>query len=256
MELLVAIVATPGLLRIPQRDGPTIAVHAVGQSPRVLLVHGATASATCSTEVMQSMAARDVASAAIDLRGHAHSDGHEELQRFALEHYVQDVLAARGALPTIRTLVGHSMGGLVSQIAAAQVRLRRLVLVASSPAHGMLGDGARMRSIRSLYSSSRVTRSLLFHPEAADTLVSRFMDECQEESWLAATQMNTLRPDPTQVLRRVHGIAASHDNMVSGRSSLRTAAACRANLQVIHRSGHMIPLEAADELARAICDGA
>ena len=134
--------------------------------------------------------------------------------------------------------------------------------------HGMRGDGARMairhpwtflcagarRSVRSLYSSPRVTRSLLFHPEAPDSLVNRFMDECQEESWLAASQMNTLLPDPTKVLCRVHVIAASHDNMVSARSSLQTASTYRTKLQEIRRSGHMIPLEAADELARALCD--
>ena len=242
----------------------------MGQDPRVLLVHGATASAKCWNDVMRSMAAREVASAAVDLRGHAHSDGHEELQQFAIEHYVQDVIAVLNALPTLRTLVGHSMGGLVSQIAAAQVRLRKLVLVGSSPVHGMRGDGARMaikhpwtflcagarRSVRSLYSSSRVTRSLLFHPEAPDSLVNRFMDECQEESWLAASQMNTLLPDPTKVLCRVHVIAASHDNMVSARSSLQTASTYRTKLQEIRRSGHMIPLEAADELARALCDDA
>ena len=42
------------------------------------------------------------------------------------------------------TLVGHSMGGLLCQLAASKASLRHLILMAPSPVRGMREDGMRM----------------------------------------------------------------------------------------------------------------
>lgn len=82
--------------------------------------------------------------AALDLRGHGLSEGREQLQSWRIDDYVSDVLAVLCRWETLRILVGHSMGGLIAQLAAMETQLDRLVLVASSPSKGMLRDGFRM----------------------------------------------------------------------------------------------------------------
>jgi pimeloyl-ACP methyl ester carboxylesterase len=119
-----------------------------------------------------------IASAALSLRGHGGSKGTEHLQQYRIEHYVQDVLQTLPRLVQPVTLVGHSMGGLVCQLAATKASLRRLILMAPSPVRGMREEGMRMvrrhpytflaayfrRSFLRLYRNPRVRRSLLCHP--------------------------------------------------------------------------------------------
>jgi pimeloyl-ACP methyl ester carboxylesterase len=130
---------------VVERSGlPSIAVHSLGQDPTMLLVHGATATAASWFQAMPALAAIGAAPAAIDLRGHGQSQGFDELQSFRIRDYVTDVLDVLARWPSIRILAGHSMGGLISQLAAVQADLDKLVLVASSPVGGMYRDGIRM----------------------------------------------------------------------------------------------------------------
>jgi pimeloyl-ACP methyl ester carboxylesterase len=249
---------SPTVVRVAARDGRHLALHILGDEPRILLVHGATATASTWKRLMPELAAVGKSSAAIDLRGHGHSSGAEELQKFVIDDYVEDVVHALNAFPSIETLVGHSMGGLVSQLAASQSNLSSLVLVASSPVNGMRKDGVRMackhpwtflragltNSFRSLYRSRRVTRSLLFHQKSDDQLVTDFMNECQEESWRAGNQMKTYLPNPSLVKCTVRIIAGSDDFMVCRKSSSDTANAYGTELKVLEGCGHMVPYEA------------
>lgn len=207
---------------------------------------------------MPALGASGHSSAAIDLRGHGQSAGKAELQNVGIDEYVQDVVHVLQAFPTIETLVGHSMGGLVSQLAASRSAPSSLVLIASSPVNGMREDGLRMarkhpwtflragltKSFRTLYKSRRVTRSLLFHPSSDDQLVTSFLNDCQEESWRAGNQMNTFLPTPSLVKSTVRVIAGSDDFMVCRKSSIETAKAYGTELTVLERCGHMVPYEA------------
>ena len=250
------------------RDGqPRLAVRITGDSPRVLLVHGATCNADVWTPVLTALSGRGIPAAALDLRGHGLSEGSEQLQSWRIDDYVSDVIAVLRRWETLRILVGHSMGGLVAQLVAMEAQLDRLVLIASSPSQGMLRNGLRMafahpwtfavantrRSFKRLYKTTRVTRSLLFHPHTHLEMVDRHVGACQEESWIAGNQMITRLPDPRRITCSVTVIAGERDFMVDRRASEQTARDYRTPLLIFDKCAHMVPCEADSfELAKAI----
>ena len=238
-----------------------------GDDPKVLFIHGCTETAEIWQPLMQALSDSGVSSAALDLRGHGKSGGHDSLQEAGVEDYVEDAERALEVLPSVNVVVGHSMGGLVTQLLAARVEIAHAVLIASSPVAGMKVDGMRMarrhpwtflmssfyRSFKRLYLNERVTRSLLFHSRTPSETVRQFMSQVQEDSWRAGNEMNTLLPDAGAVRCNVTVIGGSDDFMVSRASSEKTAAAYRTKAIYIDHCAHMVPLECDPaELSRII----
>ncbi|MEI8265357.1 MAG: alpha/beta fold hydrolase [Betaproteobacteria bacterium] len=240
----------PGLSRL--------AVAVLGEDPEILFIHGCTETAAIWLPLMQAMADAGVGTAAVDLRGHGHSDGHEALQDAGIEDYVEDARSVLAHMPTLRVAVGHSMGGLVTQLLASRCKLEHAVLIASSPTCGMKTDGMRMarkhvwtflmaslrRSFKRLYADEAVVKSLLFHTQTPIASVRRFMAQQQEDSWRAGNEMNTLLPDPSAVRCPVTVIGGSDDFMVSHESTEATASAYGTKAIYMDRCAHMVPLEA------------
>jgi pimeloyl-ACP methyl ester carboxylesterase len=229
-----------------------------GEKPRFLFVHGSSSSVAVWVPVMKAMAALGESCVAVDLRGHGRSSGREHLQSYRIQHYVEDVISVLKEYPSIRTLVGHSMGGLICQLVASRMRIGHLILVASSPVGGMLMDGLRMslrhpvtmmavffrRSFARLYKVPAVARSLLFHPDTADDVVEESLARIQEESWLGGNQLNWLLPKPGRVTCPVSVIGGSHDKMVSPASVSATARAYGVAPVFVEGTAHMVPIEA------------
>jgi len=155
------------------------------------------------------------------------------------------------------TLIGHSMGGLVCQLAAARANVRRLVLIAPSPVRGMRRDGMRMvfrhpytflcaflqRSFLRLYRKPRALRSLLFHASTPETVIADAANILVEESWRAGNEMNTILPDPAQIRCPVIILGGAEDFMVSPASIELTALAYNVEPVFVPASGHMIQSE-------------
>jgi pimeloyl-ACP methyl ester carboxylesterase len=74
-----------------------------------------------------------------DLRGHGAGEPPERVIGVSLSDYANDIAALCGRLTAAPILVGHSMGGLVAQLAARRVQPRALVLLAPSPPWGLVG---------------------------------------------------------------------------------------------------------------------
>lgn len=72
-----------------------------------------------------------------DLRGHAAHEPSEAVIGLSVRDYARDIAELCRALPEPPIVVGHSMGGLVAQLAAGKVPLRALVLLAPSPPWGL-----------------------------------------------------------------------------------------------------------------------
>ena len=75
-----------------------------------------------------------------DLRGHGPTDAAERVNGVSMSDYAADVAALCAGLAEPPVLVGHSMGGLVAQLAARRVTLCGLVLLAPSPPWGVTGS--------------------------------------------------------------------------------------------------------------------
>lgn len=72
-----------------------------------------------------------------DLPGHEPGGG---VAGKSMRDYAAEIERLCGALPERPVLIGHSMGGLVCQMAAARVRPQAMVLLAPSPPWGVTGS--------------------------------------------------------------------------------------------------------------------
>ncbi|TMK83570.1 MAG: alpha/beta hydrolase [Actinobacteria bacterium] len=112
---------------------------------RMLLVHGFTGAKEDFAEAVDRLAADGWHAAAPDLRGHGNSEHPASEDAYGLELFADDLWALADALRWDRfVLLGHSMGGMVAQIAALRhpERLRGLVLMdtSSGPPEGIDGS--------------------------------------------------------------------------------------------------------------------
>ena len=74
-----------------------------------------------------------------DLRGHGAGQAPEDVVGVSVRDYADDIATLCGSLATRPILIGHSMGGLVAQLAARRVAPKALVLLAPSPPWGLTG---------------------------------------------------------------------------------------------------------------------
>lgn len=131
--------------RFEALDGVELEVLEAGVGGRpLLLVHGFSAAKEDFADHLDALAASGAGwhVVAPDLRGHGASDAPEGPEEYTLGSFADDVLGLADALGWARfTLLGHSMGGMVAQVAALAVggaaRLDGLVLMDTS--HGPIG---------------------------------------------------------------------------------------------------------------------
>lgn len=75
-----------------------------------------------------------------DLRGHEAGAPASAVVGVSMTDYAADIARLCETLPEPPVLLGHSMGGLVAQLAARRARVRALVLLAPSPPWGVVGS--------------------------------------------------------------------------------------------------------------------
>jgi len=74
-----------------------------------------------------------------DLRGHGAADPLDAVIGLSVRDYARDIVALCRTLPARPILVGHSLGGLVAQMAARKVQPAALVLLGPTPPWGLAG---------------------------------------------------------------------------------------------------------------------
>jgi pimeloyl-ACP methyl ester carboxylesterase len=109
-------------------------------APPVVMVHGAFCGAWTFDRFRQPFEARGHRVTTPDLRGHAPADGPQAVTGVSMADYAQDIARLCDAQGKPPILIGHSMGGLVAQMAARRARLRALILLAPSPPWGVTGS--------------------------------------------------------------------------------------------------------------------
>jgi pimeloyl-ACP methyl ester carboxylesterase len=75
-----------------------------------------------------------------DLRGHGADEPGSRVSGVSMSDYAADIAALCAVQPEPPVLLGHSMGGLVAQLAARKARVQALVLLAPSPPWGVAGS--------------------------------------------------------------------------------------------------------------------
>ena len=105
--------------------------------PPILMVHGGFSGAWTFDLFRQPFEAAGHAVSAIDLPGHAPGVSRGAVAGQSLTDYVRALGEAIAVQPAPPVLLGHSMGGLVAQLAAVRTPLPGLILLAPSPPWGV-----------------------------------------------------------------------------------------------------------------------
>lgn len=99
----------------------------------ILFVHGNFCGSWCWHNLLTYFASRGISCYAVNFRGHWLSKGHAKLGKAVTEDYIGDVEDCLKAIGAEVILVGHSMGGIVSQKVAENNRIKSLILLDSAP---------------------------------------------------------------------------------------------------------------------------
>lgn len=105
--------------------------------PTVVMTHGAFCGGWAFEAFRAPFEARGWTVLAPDLPGHG--DG-RSVAGLSMSDYARNLVRVCEGLPEPPVLLGHSMGGLVTQMAARRVQARALVLLAPSPPWGVTGS--------------------------------------------------------------------------------------------------------------------
>jgi pimeloyl-ACP methyl ester carboxylesterase len=106
----------------------------------IVMVHGAFCGGWAFEHFRTPFEAAGFEVIAPDLRGHGQDDPPRAVTGVSMTDYAVDIARLCAELPEPPVLLGHSMGGLVAQLAARRCPLKALVLLAPSPPWGVMGS--------------------------------------------------------------------------------------------------------------------
>ena len=183
--------------------------------------------------------------------------------------YVADVCAA---LPEPPVLIGHSMGGLVAQLAAARTPVSALVLLAPSPPWGVSGSSMEeaisavslyglgpywLQAIDPDYALAKLYSLDRMDQEARRAVFARMVPESgralwQTLNWWLDPFMTTLVP-PGAIGAPTLAIAGGRDVIHPPATVKQTAARLSADFKVFREMSHWLPGEPGWEEVAGAC---
>ena len=184
--------------------------------PPILFVHGLWHGAWCWEEhFVPWFQERGYEASAITLRRHdqRHAPG---LRMTRIRDYVEDVAAAAATITSPPVVVGHSMGGFVTQKYLEEHSAPAAVLVASVPPGGIMGATLRTAvrhplrllavnltwSLYGIVKTPERSREMFFGRELDDALVGRYQSKMTDDAYLAYLDMLLfVRPNVNKVRR-------------------------------------------------------
>jgi len=186
---------------------------------------------------------------------------------YALADFADDALAVVTALNlSSYVLIGHSMGGKIAQLFASRrpVGLVGLVLVAPSPPGPLRLPAEVQAAMETAYESRESVAMALEHMLTAKPLSPKHLEQVIEDSLRGASQAKAAWPRVTSkedITAEVVNIEvptlviAGELDRVDPVEVLRAEVLSRIPQATLHElagTGHLSPLESADEVARTI----
>lgn len=199
---------------------------------------------------------------ALTLRRHdqRHAPG---LRLTRIRDYVADVAAAAAEMPRPPVVVGHSMGGFITQKYLEEHPAPAAVLVASIPPTGALKatlaiaarHPLRLLAVNLTWSSYRLVstparaREVLFGPGLPEEEVARYQAMMTDDAYLAYLEMLFfVRPDREKVRRTpILAVGAELDWLIPRKDVEATAKAYGAEVEQFAGQSHDLMLEPAWE---------
>ena len=203
---------------------------------------------------------------AYDMRGWGQSGGAES--GYSISELANEAAALITQLKLNKyVLVGHSMGGKVAQLLASRrpEGLIGLILVApASPAPTRFPEEARQQQIHAYDNRETVLQIIAFlshrtpEPEITEQIVEDSLSgvPAAKLAWPTAAILEDISLELPQIAVPTLVLAGEHDHIDSIEQHRREIVAriTGAELQIIHGSGHLVPIDEPLQLASAIGD--
>jgi pimeloyl-ACP methyl ester carboxylesterase len=239
-------------------------------APPLLFVHGGWHGAWCWDQgFLERVADQGFEVHAMSLRGHGESAGREHLRRTRVRDFVDDVEEVADSLSSPPVVIGHSMGGFLTQKLMQRRRLPGAVLLASMPPDGLGGFLGRLirtdpvgvlqanltLRLTSVVSTPDRVRRLFFSARTPKEEVERVAARLGDEAYLAYLDMvfadlcTPARGTPVLVL------GAQRDAIFPVETTRRIAAAYATEATIFPDMAHDMMLEPGwERVADAIVD--
>jgi pimeloyl-ACP methyl ester carboxylesterase len=238
--------------------------------PPVLFVHGLWHGAWCWEEhFVPWFLERGYEAQAITFRRHdqRHATGWRTTR---IKDYVEDVASAAAKMPAPPIVIGHSMGGFVTQKYLEEHQAPAAVLVASIPPSGILGATLRTAArhpLRLLAASLTASlygivkppdraREMFFGSELSDEEVARYQSKMTDDAFLAYLDLLLFMRPSVEAVRRTPMlvIGGDADWSISPAKVAATAKTYRAELATFP-GAHDLMLEPCWEKVAERIDG-
>ncbi len=231
-----------------------------GHPTPLLFVHGMMCTASSWNEhFLDYFALHGFTSHAVNLRGHGNSEGRERLRWTRIADFVDDVSNVVRELPSPPVLIGHSMGGFVTQKYLEDHNLPGAVLLSSPSPTGLLPTALRKArrhplafakvnlslSLLPFIATPELARDAFFSQDVPDEKLLEYWKQMQDDSFAAFLDMVALNlPKPTRVKTPVLVLGAARDNMLGRGEIESTARAYNTQAVIIPGVAHNSMLEA------------
>ncbi len=237
--------------------------HDVKRTP-LLFVHGFVHAAWCYEDYfLPYFAQQGYNAAALSLQGHGASPVQGSLRwKRLVKHYVADVAQAAAQLEqqfgTRPVIIGHSMGGIITQHYLARHMAPAGILLASCPTHGVIMTVLRsawkypLRFLRAnlmldfsgVHDTPEIFQREFFSADMPREQVMKHFNRRQPESFMAVMDMLLFAlPNPAKVRVPILVIAAENDVLFHPWEEERLARAYRAEYALFPNMAHDVMLE-------------
>ncbi len=233
---------------------PKIATH---KTP-LLFVHGMWHGAWCWDEFfLPFFAEQGYQSTALSLRGHASSEG--KIAGSSIANYVSDVEQVAKTFDTAPVIIGHSMGGFVTQKYLQSNEAPAGVLLAPIPHFGVWPATARVFKhspltllkvltqfrLRPAVQTPADTRWALFSDDMPKKQLLKYYAKLDDESFRAYLDLLGLNlANPKRVKAPVLVLGAENDTVISIKNVHATAKAYKTQAEISPNMAHDMMLEA------------
>ncbi|MFN2150188.1 MAG: alpha/beta hydrolase [Anaerolineales bacterium] len=238
----------------------------------LLFVHGKWHGAWCWDEYfLPYFASHGYDCTALSLRGHAGSEGREGLRWYSVADYVSDVEQVAERFETPPAIIGHSMGGFITQkYLEKHPETPGAVLLTAIPPSGLWPTTfkillekpltiLKVLATLSLYPTIETTalaRWALFSKNMPDETVEAYRSKMNDESfrsYIDELGLNLVRPK--RVKTPVLVVGAQNDNVIFPTMVQATARAYNTQAVIFPDMAHDVMLEAGwEKVAKRILD--
>lgn len=221
----------------------------------ILFIHGMCHGAWCwDFGFMQAFVSAGYHCSAIDLPGHEQPGRNRKVNHFGLSDYLASVDQALSTIGKDAIIIGHSMGGFITQKYLEQKTCKAAVLLAPVPYFGILAPSLRYIShhpmaffhllAQDIYRPFVAHAEELFHSLQQDLTIEQVQALMRSESFKVLIGMMAKpvkKPTPKQVPLLVLG--GAEDQVISPLEIERTAHFHRVAHHLFSNCGHNMMLE-------------